>query len=153
MRVPTFKRFPALAKSYCRFTRHDLHASRVLLTITLKRCRHGGPYLHPCYHRCLLLCLESRPHDLYALGGSTEPVVAPQWIFGQPKKPKNPSFPRRSPWGAQHWPCTRAVLQRALGLSWWILLSPADGVVDLWATETREPLEIERRASSREEID
>jgi hypothetical protein len=99
MRVPTFKRFPALAKSYCRFTRHDLHVSRVLLTITLKRCRHGGPYLHPCYHRCLLLCLESRPHDLYALGGSTEPVVAPQWMFGQPKKPKKSLFPPAEPVG------------------------------------------------------
>ena len=97
MRVPTFKRFPALAKSYCRFTRHDLHVSRVLLTITLKRCRHGGPYLHPCYHRCLLLCLESRPHDLYALGGSTEPVVAPQWIFGQAREAKKSLFPPVGP--------------------------------------------------------
>ena len=101
MRVPTFKRFPALAKSYCRFTRHDLHASRVLLTITLKRCRHGGPYLHPCYHRCLLLCLESRPHDLYALGGSTEPVVAPQcgYDVGQAKN-SNLQIPL-SPGGAR----------------------------------------------------
>lgn len=46
----------------------------------------------------LAIVLESQPHDLYALGGSTEPVVAPQWIHvGQAKKFKSLLFARGAP--------------------------------------------------------
>lgn len=48
----------------------------------------------------LAIVLESRPHDLYALGGSTEPVVAPQcgYDVGQAKNSKS-LFPPAEPVG------------------------------------------------------
>ena len=88
----------------------------------------------------LAIVLESRPHDLYALGGSTEPVVAPQWIFGQAK---NPSL---SPGGARGAPNTVPApvpysRERSVAVD---TGSPADGAV---GHQAREPEDLQKCAS------
>ena len=103
MRVPTFERSQPSQKvtaGHSSCLTHIAHAADYL-DYQSQALSPERPVLPSLLPSMLAIVLESRPHDLYALGGSTEPVVAPQcgYDVGQAKKFKIPLVPL-SPGGA-----------------------------------------------------